>query len=220
MLNKLAKMVDRFTRGRPAFDPTTLNDPVALRTGWGPAKQGGTNIRTRRLVAEGPNRLALKPTASAMLFYCFFIGMGLIAMILIPTGAILEAGPVDFMAVVMPVFIGVIFVAVGGVLLYLGARPVVFDLQSGWFWKGANDPTKAEADPDPELATPLDKIYALQIVSEYVSGNKNNYYSYELNAVLLEGQRINVTDHGSLRHLREDARQLADFIGVPLWDAA
>ena len=39
-------------------------------------------------------------------------------------------------------------------------------------------------------------------------------------AVLLEGQRINVTDHGSLRHLRDDARQLADFIGVPLWDAA
>ena len=34
-----------------------------------------------------------------------------------------------------------------------------------------------------------------------------------------DGSRVNVVDHGDLAHIRQDARQLAQFLDVPVWDA-
>ena len=52
-----------------------------------------------------------------------------------------------------------------------------------------------------------------------MSGNKNSYYSYELNLVCINGERINIVDHGALHAIREDASILADYLSVPVWDA-
>ena len=65
----------------------------------------------------------------------------------------------------------------------------------------------------------LKSIRAIQLVREYVSGNKNSYYSYELNLVCSSGDRINIVDHGSLRAIREDAELLANYLSLPVWDA-
>lgn len=220
MFDKIERWVGKLTRTATPFDPGTLDDPIALRTSWNAAKPGGASFRTRQLVVVDSDRMAFKSTLGSMLFCFAFIGMGLMAMIVFPIGAMSDGGGVQWPAVIFPVLIGGIFVAVGWGMFYFGLQPVVFDLGSGWFWKGKNDPTKLAGEPDPEKACELATIYALQIISEYVSGNKNSYYSYELNAVLLEGERINIVDHGSLKHLRADAKQLGEFIGVPVWDAA
>ena len=50
-------------------------------------------------------------------------------------------------------------------------------------------------------------------------GNKNSYYSYELNLVCTNGERINIVDHGALHAIREDALILADYLSIPVWDA-
>jgi hypothetical protein len=55
--------------------------------------------------------------------------------------------------------------------------------------------------------------------SEFVSGSKNSYHSYELNLVLNDGSRINVVDHGNLERLRSDASTLSRFLDKPVWDA-
>ena len=60
---------------------------------------------------------------------------------------------------------------------------------------------------------------ALQLIREYVRGNKSSYYSYELNLICSDGSRINIVDHGALRKLREDAVLLAEYLSVPIWDA-
>jgi hypothetical protein len=57
------------------------------------------------------------------------------------------------------------------------------------------------------------------LLREFVQGNKNSYDSYELNLVLRDGRRLNVIDHGTLHAIREDARILADYLGVSIWDA-
>jgi len=62
-------------------------------------------------------------------------------------------------------------------------------------------------------------VLLLQLLSEYVSGDKSSYYSYELNLVLDEASRINVVDHENLEQLRGDARTLAQFLDKLLWDA-
>ena len=40
-----------------------------------------------------------------------------------------------------------------------------------------------------------------------------------MNLVCLNGERINIVDHGALRKLREDALILANYLSVPIWDA-
>jgi len=66
---------------------------------------------------------------------------------------------------------------------------------------------------------PLDQVHALQLVSEYCSGNKSSYYSYELNLVLKDGRRVNVIDHGNINRIRQDAQTLSNFLGKPVWNA-
>ena len=65
----------------------------------------------------------------------------------------------------------------------------------------------------------MENIRAIQLVREYIRGNRNSYYSYELNLVCSSGDRINIVDHGSLRAIREDAEMLANYLSVPVWDA-
>ena len=65
----------------------------------------------------------------------------------------------------------------------------------------------------------LTNAEAIQLIREYVRGNKSSYYSYELNLICSDGNRINIVDHGALRKLREDAVLLAEYLAIPLWDA-
>ena len=70
-----------------------------------------------------------------------------------------------------------------------------------------------------DSSAPLSSIHALQLLSEFVSGSKSSYHSYELNLVLNDGSRINVVDHGNLDRLRSDANTLSRFLDKPIWDA-
>jgi hypothetical protein len=65
----------------------------------------------------------------------------------------------------------------------------------------------------------LELIHALQIVAEYIRGKNGDYHSYELNLVLKNGNRINIVDHSCRKKLTEDVEVLAEFLGIPLWDA-
>ena len=65
----------------------------------------------------------------------------------------------------------------------------------------------------------LEFIHALQIVAEFISGKNANYYSYELNLVLKNGNRINIIDHNNKGRIDREAKVLSEFLGVPVWDA-
>ena len=60
---------------------------------------------------------------------------------------------------------------------------------------------------------------AIQLIREYVRGHKSSYYSYELNLIFSDANRVNIVDHGALRKLREDAALLAEYLAIPVWDA-
>jgi len=66
LLQKLQELAGRRT---VSFDPAALNDPVARQTAWGPAKGGGANFRTHRLVAVEHSRMEFKATAGAVVSY-------------------------------------------------------------------------------------------------------------------------------------------------------
>lgn len=207
-------------KNRIAFDPSRLGDPVAFQTAWTPAKAGGANFRTQKLVKVSSYRIEFRASAGAVLFYSIFLLGGLAPMIGV-TYANFSKGTLGFNAdTIMPVVFGAVFAAIGGAMLYFGTIPMVFDRMRGCFWKGRTAPAAATGKTALKPYAEFSRIHALQIIAELCSGKNGSYYSYELNLVLDDGQRINVIDHGNLQKLREDARTLSEFLGKPLWDAA
>jgi hypothetical protein len=104
-------------------------------------------------------------------------------------------------------------------MLYFGTTPIVFDKYQGCFWKGRKVPNGVSDSQGIKYFARLDEIHALQLISEYCRGNKSSYYSYELNLILKNGNRMNVVDHGNPEKLREDTQALSRFLGKPVWDA-
>jgi hypothetical protein len=221
MRNKIKAFVEQIIAqaAQPAFDPSRFNDPLANTIQWTPAKSGGTNIRTHKLVLIDFNRMEFRSTWSALLFYSVFFlsGIGIMTGFLVSA---INSGTsllnTDFF---IPFLFGLVFAGAGVALYYYGAKPVVFDKRSGYFWKCWKAPDQAFNFHAMDEYTSLNDVHALQLLSEYVRGSKNSYHSYELNLVLKDGSRLNVVDHGNPVKLREDALTLADFLGKPVWDA-
>ena len=143
------------------------------------------------------NSIEFKPTFVAYLFSISFSLIGLIACFVTLSTGLMDIG----------VLIGLSFLGFGLWYLWrLVKQKSVFNGSSRVFCKN-------------EKSLGFDNICAIQLLREYVSGNKNSYYSYELNLVCMNGKRINIIDHGALRAIREDASILADYLSIPVWDA-
>ncbi|MCF6174950.1 MAG: hypothetical protein L3J71_04235 [Victivallaceae bacterium] len=215
---KIEELKELARKGKQPPDLSQFNDPLAEQVEWTPAKGGGTNIRTHKLMEKSPTRMAFRPTAGALFFYLIFLFVGLGVAVGIPVSALSKG---NFKPeLLFPIGIGLVFIVIGGCLTYFGTNPIVFDTMNGYFWKGRKDPERVFDINRIKHCTRLKEIHALQILSEYCSGNKSSYYSYELNLILEDGTRLNVVDHGNLKKLREDAAILSSFLGKPVWDIA
>jgi hypothetical protein len=215
MLNRLATLLAGMAP--TPLDPQRFQDPLATTTEWTPLVGGGASFGTHRLKEPGLHRREMRPTRGALAFYLLFliVGLGVAAAGL----AVFVAGGRDAVPPVLFLSLfGLVFTAVGGGLFYSGTKPIAFDVQLGYFWKGRNPPPYSFG-LEPKEAIALPRIHALQIVSERCSSSKSSFMSYELNLVLEDGSRRNVVDHGNIEGLRADARELAIFLAVPLWDA-
>lgn len=218
MLQKLKKFVKNATHVEP-FDASRFNDPLALQIDWTPAKAGGASFRTHKLVEDGYNIIRFKPTIGAQLFSGIFVLTGLGVMILGALGVFSETGSVeasDSFLFFIP--FGLIFAGAGGFTYYIFSKPIVFDKLTGKYWKGFKSPDHTTLLSDDKNSCRLSDIHAIQLISEYVSGNKKSYYSYELNLVLNNGARLSVTDHGNKNSIRNDAQILSEYLGKPVWD--
>ena len=192
-------------------EPSCFGDPLAERTRWNPLKRGGSNFRTHKLVSTQPDRMEFRITAGMLLFASIFllVGVGSAA------GVFLSAEPLWGLGL-----FGLIFLLIGGGMLYFSSKPVVFDKRKGFFWKGRKSPDDVADLGSCKDCVRLGEIHALQIVAEQLKGDSSSHFSYELNLVLKDASRVNVVDHGSKEKIREDAAALAAFLGKPLWDAA
>ncbi|MBN2640788.1 MAG: hypothetical protein JXR78_03980 [Victivallales bacterium] len=223
MLKKiLEKLKALANANKQSINPEKFNDPVALATSWSPAKSGGSNFRTHKLrrSKEHYDRLEFVPTIGSWLMGLVFllIGLGIIigfSLTLLWTDKV----EIPFF---IPYIFGGIFTIVGIFIFRMLISKHTFDLDAGYYWVGGKSPDEllyATRDLKPEKApVKLKDIHAIQIVSEWCRSDKSSYTSYELNLVLNDGSRRNVIDHGNVKKLREDAAELAEYLGVPVWD--
>ncbi len=190
----------KFQDQREVLDLTSFGDELAFKTSWNPLAPGGTNFCTHELQKStsplSGDLLIFKTTALAILFSASFILMGLAVFIPgISSGEDAER------------IIGLVFVG-GGCWISWGMKrqESVFDRSSRRLAKG-------------DKTYDLEQVCAIQLIREYVSAKETRYYSYELNLVCIDGERVNIIDHGSLRAIRKDAETLADYLSIPVWDA-
>ena len=193
----LSSLFSLFQDKREILDLESFEDELAFRISWDPLVGGGTNFCTHRLQKTSGlmnNSIEFKPTFIAYLVSISFAVIGLIAILSSGSsgsGALIALAPLGF---------GLWY------LRQLVKQKLVFNSASRVFYKN----TKSYG---------FDNICAIQLLREYVRGNKNSYYSYELNLVCTNGERINIVDHGALHAIREDASILADYLSIPVWDA-
>ena len=200
------------------IDPTDLDDPVAMQTDWTPAKSGGTSFGTHKVVEPNSDRLEFQVGTGAKLFYLIFLVIGVVVLIVAFCKISFGGAPVNRDTLGFMGF-GLVFTIAGACMLYFGTAPIVFDKRLGFFWKGRKNPDHVFDKRTLKHFAELEKIHALQLISEYVRSQKNSYHSFELNLVLEDGKRINVVDHGNRIRLREDAETLAAFLDKTIWDA-
>lgn len=66
---------------------------------------------------------------------------------------------------------------------------------------------------------PFQQVYALQVLSKFVQGNKSGgYYCYEVNLVTQSGERHNLLNHGDKEYLLSDMVKISRFLKVPVWN--
>jgi hypothetical protein len=220
MLGKLIRNLARHARMTPPVDPAQFDDPIATQTEWKPARRGGSSFCTRKLVQKSYHRCKFRPTVGVFIFFLvfFLIGLG-IASVFLNAPFLPDNISMGKDTPIIVLFIGIAFALIGVVVLYYSTRPIVFDTQQGYFWKGRHAPSVTSHAERGRNFVSLNQIHAIQLISEYCRGNKTSYYSYEINLILKDASRINVVDHGKLSRIREDAQTLSQFLGIPVWDA-
>jgi hypothetical protein len=218
MLKELFEKFKKLSRSQGVVDVSRFNDPLALKTEWSPAKGGGANFKTHNLINVDYSRIEFRSSIGAKAFYLIFLlfGLGIAAGFTISKISD-NTFAFDFDTMMLMLF-GFVFASVGGALLYFGTSPVVFDKTLGFFWKGRKSPREVFDTNSIKKIAKLEDVHAIQLISEYVRGDKSSYYSYELNLVLEDGTRINVIDHGNKKTIRENADALSLFLEKPVWD--
>jgi hypothetical protein len=182
------------------FDPGKSNDPVAKKTQWFAQNPNFTNFQTRTATQISGHRLVLRPTLGALGFYGLFTLVGL--------GTLVAALTPDVAALPMLGFT-LVFGGIGLTGLVKALRSPMFDRRLHRYSVGS----RSQQDQD------LREVHALQIVSATQGGRNTVRRTFELNLVFQSGLRTSVVSHQDLEGLRQDARTLANFLGLPLWDA-
>jgi hypothetical protein len=214
------KMKEAYQPLSADFDPSVLNDPVAMLTKWEPCERSS---QSRKAVRRGKHRIEFRSTSGTLLLLGAFLLLGVA--LFLGGVYVLVSGPRE--KLVASIFVALLGLAVaGGVFAALFGQltPAVFDLRQGCYYRGRRKPEQTIKPTERKDYVTLDRIHALQIIElHHFSKSRRyepkGYLVYELNLVLEDGARIRVADRKDANALRRDARTLSKFLGKPLWDA-
>jgi len=200
---------------KSTFDLSVFDDPLASKTSWTPAYSGGANFKTRTLKKISQSELHFVASTGAKFFGLAFLLFPFFFLIIgFSTTEKMEFS-LDLLGFVIVPFA---FLCLGFFIYRKYSKPIIFNMQSGYFYKGKKNKELSLNPKENKDTFKLEKIKALQLLSEYIRGNKSSYTSYEINLVFEDGSRYNVVDHGHRSSIEKDAITLSNFLGVPLWN--
>ncbi len=210
---------DEFLHGKP-IDPNPFGDPLALQTEWTPiARNSGS--RLKRFVQAGPNLFRTKPTPAGVVFslgfFVLFGGMGLVLLLLFLLSL---SHASNFPGNLALLFFGLLVTIPSFLPFYFTYKPMEFNKMAGHLRIGFQIPLLARRT----LKTyPLESIRAVQAIKGKWSSsrrrNNSEHPNYEMNLVLENGDRINLLSNTHAEAIKVEARQLSEFLEIPIWDA-
>ncbi len=192
------------------------DDEVVNKTKWSPLISGGKNFKSHNLFTINDNRLQFRISLRATLFYFLFILTGATLLFLSLFKNMLD---LDFFN--NPVYggvMGLVFTVAGLFFFYKNRTKITIDRSYPALWRGDIDPAATINPYSIDGYISLNDLHAIQVIREYISSEHKSFSSYEINLVFHDGSRVNVIDHGDKNKILEQSHQLADFLGVPLWD--
>ena len=192
-----------------------FNDEIAKKTQWSPLKKGGTNFKTHNLFKHSLMLMQYKISAGAKVFLGVFGVIGFSTLVVGLYIIFVKFQPVAWFILLF----GTVFFGVSVFMYRTMGKPIIFDQSMGFVYKGFKQPKFSGAQEENTELTYFSDIHAIQIIEEYIHSDKSRYYSYELNLVLKDANRVNIIDHGNYQQIAQDAQDIAKFIGVPIWDA-
>jgi len=215
MLKDIIKKIDSALPSLYPVNPAQFNDPVALQTEWKPVRTSRSGASSNKLIQKDANLLVYKPSILGRIMGIIFtlIGASVIAVFFTLT----DDQPY------LVLVVGLIFAGVGVLVFFQASTPVAFDKSIGMFYKGRKQQKLADATDTKHTALFSD-IHAIQMLSRLESTSSDNntpsrfYTVYDMNLVRHDGQRVFVATYGKSEKAREDARMIAEFINVPVWD--
>jgi len=215
VFERVTQAIDSMTGETHQVDPSRFNDPVALKTQWSMISKGGAGFGSHKLNNVGDDVLAFKLTWGV-----YFLSIAFLL--------IWIAGSLGFwfngMREIAPYVILGIFGGIGVFIFLSSAKPIVFDKGKGLFIKGKL--SKGESDEVGSAKTvKLEDIHALQVLARmqrHYDDKTRTYHTdmtYEMNLVLHDATRKSVLRHGNRGQMLDDAETIANFLGIPVWDA-
>lgn len=191
-----------------------FNDEIAKKTQWSPLKKGGANFKTHNLFKHSSVFMEYKISVGTKIFLGVF---GVVGFSTLAGGLYILFAKLHPIAWFFLLF-GTILVSASVLIYRTMGKPIIFDQSMGFIYKGFKQPKFSGAPEENTELTYFSDIHAIQVIEEYIRSDKSRYYSYELNLVLKDANRINIIDHGNYKQIADDAQDIAKFIGVPVWD--
>jgi len=196
-------------------------DPLAKLTSWEPLVSGGSNFATHTLKRTSRSKLEFTPSVGSYLLTLTFALVSAITLFKLNESYLLSwQWPPNFDET-MQLLLPALFVGATLYMIYKLSEGIVFDRKRGVYWKGQKEPSRVSLSNKGGKHTRISEIHAIQLLAELCNGGKNaDFYSFELNLVLKNGQRLSVIDHGNEQKIRNDCNMLAKFLSVPIWEYA
>ncbi len=192
-----------------------IADPLAQEIEWTPLVGWWASFGTHRLITNPQGNLEFQATAFAKMFALLFVVLGVVFDIVVFAN-LFDANNIGF-ELILPLFLSTAF-TFGWLYMYRHfSRPIVFDKQLGYFYKGKPQMNLGLIDPTDKNIVPLSSIHALQIITERVQTKNASFLSHEINLILDDKRRINIVDHANLTQIHAESKQLAEYLGVPVW---
>lgn len=219
-------MVELFRKKRdeddPPFDPKSLDDPLALEIKWTAAHPHSQSFVSHQLLKVNARLLRYKPTKMYLFTRMIFVVVGIGALFATIYGYLTDG--LDLKAVAALSVFALAFLGLGFYFLNEALLPINFDRNRQYYWRDKKSPTEAISKSDLKQFARFDDIHAIQLLKKVVrnrnsKGHTSKTTCYELNFVLKDGERLDVVCFGKADVLRKDARTLARFMDIPIWDA-
>ena len=188
---------------------------MAITTSWIPIALGGASFKTRTLIKISQSEFHFVMARSEKFFSLFFV--------VFPLGIFIIGGlspeKLEFnMDTISFIIVHLVMLVAGFWMYRRSSKTIIFNTCTSYYSKGKKSEDASLNPKEGKHTFKLEKNMALQLLPERVKGKNSWHVSYELNLVFEDTSRYNAIDSGHKASVIEEAKNLSDFLGVPLWN--